>query len=69
MCRLYHFESHLSTHAAHTTYRVGLTDLITTETSAVVAATGAHAIALLTEWDEFASLDYKGQCDCCKVNG
>lgn len=37
----------------------GLTDLITTETSAVVAATGAHAIALLTEWDEFASLDYK----------
>lgn len=27
--------------------------------SALSAATGAHAIALMTEWDEFASLDYR----------
>ena len=36
-----------------------MNDLIVTEQSAVAAATGAHAIALLTEWDEFATLDYK----------
>lgn len=37
----------------------GMSSLITTETSALSAATGAHAIALMTEWDEFAELDYK----------
>ena len=35
-----------------------LESLITTTSSAIEAATGAHAIALLTEWDEFADLDY-----------
>ena len=25
----------------------------------MAAVTGAHAIAVLTEWDEFAELDYK----------
>jgi len=32
---------------------------ITTAASAVEAATGAHAIAVLTEWDEFTTLDYQ----------
>jgi UDPglucose 6-dehydrogenase len=32
--------------------------MITTAASALEAATGAHAIALMTEWDEFTSLDY-----------
>jgi len=32
--------------------------LITTATSALDAVTGAHAIAILTEWDEFTALDY-----------
>ena len=36
----------------------GLNNLITTEATALAAATGAHAIALLTEWDEYISLDY-----------
>ena len=36
----------------------GLSNLITTEASALAAATGAHAIALLTEWNEYISLDY-----------
>lgn len=37
----------------------GLNGLITTAESALEAAEGAHAIALLTEWDEFAALDYQ----------
>lgn len=36
----------------------GLNDLITTAESALEAATGAHAIAIMTEWDEFAAYDY-----------
>ena len=35
-----------------------LEKLITTSSSAIEAATGAHAIAIMTEWDEFAALDY-----------
>jgi len=37
----------------------GLNDMIINESSAINAAKGAHAIALLTEWDEFAALDYQ----------
>ncbi len=37
----------------------GLDDLIVTASSAIEAATGAHAIALVTEWDEFTTLDYQ----------
>lgn len=37
----------------------GLNDMIITESSALNAAKGAHAIALLTEWDEFTALDYQ----------
>jgi len=36
----------------------GLEGMITTKTTALEAATGAHAIALMTEWDEFTTLDY-----------
>jgi UDPglucose 6-dehydrogenase len=36
----------------------GIDNLITTASSAIEAATGAHAIAILTEWDEFQQLDY-----------
>ena len=36
----------------------GADRLLTTEDSAYAAAAGAHAIILLTEWDEFTSLDY-----------
>ncbi len=37
----------------------GLDKMITNVPSAVEAATGAHAIALMTEWDEFTTLDYQ----------
>ena len=37
----------------------GLEDLITTSPSAMEAVTGAHAIAVMTEWDEFTSYDYQ----------
>jgi UDPglucose 6-dehydrogenase len=36
----------------------GVDKMINTVESAVEAATGAHAIALMTEWDEFSTLDY-----------
>jgi len=36
----------------------GLEQLIETAPSAMSAATGADAIAVMTEWDEFAQLDY-----------
>eukprot|EP00604_Paraphysomonas_vestita_P003258 CAMPEP_0174821478 /NCGR_PEP_ID=MMETSP1107-20130205/8609_1 /TAXON_ID=36770 /ORGANISM="Paraphysomonas vestita, Strain GFlagA" /LENGTH=460 /DNA_ID=CAMNT_0016038567 /DNA_START=122 /DNA_END=1504 /DNA_ORIENTATION=- len=36
----------------------GLDSLIITSASAIEAATGAHAIAVMTEWDEFTTLDY-----------
>lgn len=35
-----------------------LDSLVTTCSSALVAATGSHAIAVMTEWDEFVTLDY-----------
>jgi UDPglucose 6-dehydrogenase len=37
----------------------GMNDQIVTEDSAYAAAAGAHAIAVLTEWDEFKTLDYQ----------
>jgi len=37
----------------------GMSDQIVTEGSAYEAAKGAHAIAVLTEWDEFKTLDYQ----------
>lgn len=37
----------------------GLDKAIITAQSALEAATGAHAIALMTEWDEFTTLDYR----------
>eukprot|EP01037_Dinobryon_pediforme_P038707 gene38707-46888_t len=37
----------------------GLHKMIETSASAIEAATGAHAIAVTTEWDEFAALDYQ----------
>lgn len=37
----------------------GLEDLITTSPSALESAQGAHAIAVMTEWDEFTTLDYR----------
>lgn len=36
-----------------------LEDAITTSESAYAACDGAHALAILTEWDEFKTLDYK----------
>lgn len=36
----------------------GLSTSITTSASALEAAQGAHAIAVLTEWDEFVGYDY-----------
>jgi len=33
--------------------------MVTTCASAVEACTGAHAIAIMTEWDEFTALDYR----------
>jgi len=33
-------------------------NLIETSSSSIEAATGAHAIAILTEWDEFKELDF-----------
>ena len=36
----------------------GMNELIITEASALAAAKGSHALAILTEWDEFATLDY-----------
>ena len=36
-----------------------MNELITTESSALAACTGAHALAVLTEWDEFTKLDFK----------
>ena len=36
----------------------GFKDLVVTEPSADAAVEGAHAIAVLTEWDEFKHYDY-----------
>lgn len=36
----------------------GLESMVETSPSAIAAATGAHAIAIMTEWDEFTTLDY-----------
>lgn len=38
-------------------------DLATVETDPYEAAKGAHAIAIMTEWDEFTTLDYKRMYD------
>ena len=37
----------------------GLGDMVETAPDAYAAASGAHAIAVLTEWDEFKALDLK----------
>ncbi|CAE7444344.1 UGD4 [Symbiodinium microadriaticum] len=37
----------------------GLDDMILTCSSALEACRGAHAIAIMTEWDEFIGLDYR----------
>lgn len=37
----------------------GLNDLVLTVSSVMEACKGAHAIALMTEWDEFKTVDYK----------
>ena len=37
----------------------GVETLVSVERSAAVACSGAHAIVVLTEWDEFRSVDYK----------
>lgn len=37
----------------------GWEKLLTQETDPYVAAEGAHAVAVLTEWDEFKSIDFK----------
>lgn len=36
-----------------------LDSLVITSNSAMEAVVGAHAIAVLTEWDEFVNLDYQ----------
>jgi len=41
----------------------GVEKMITTCSSAMQAAVGAHAIAIMTEWDEFAAYDYKAIYD------
>lgn len=38
---------------------VGLEESITTSADAMSACEGAHALAILTEWDEFKTLDYE----------
>ncbi|GMH66671.1 hypothetical protein TrVE_jg7866 [Triparma verrucosa] len=43
----------------NTTTEPDLEKLITTSSSAYDACDGAHAIAVLTEWDEFKTLDYQ----------
>jgi UDPglucose 6-dehydrogenase len=37
----------------------GLDSMIKTETDPYEACKGAHAIALMTEWDEFKTYDYQ----------
>lgn len=51
-----------SCHLTPTTFP-GLNDFIITSPSAIEAARGAHAIAVMTEWDEFATLDYQAIFD------
>ncbi len=51
-----------SCHISPTTFQ-GLDDYIVTADSALEAARGAHAIAVMTEWDEFVSLDYRAVFD------
>jgi len=41
----------------------GVDSMITTCASTMEACTGAHAIAVMTEWDEFKTLDYKAIFD------
>jgi UDPglucose 6-dehydrogenase len=37
----------------------GLEEAVTTAPDAYAACDGAHALAVLTEWDEFKDLDYE----------
>eukprot|EP00632_Arachnochrysis_sp_CCMP2950_P002293 CAMPEP_0185715388 /NCGR_PEP_ID=MMETSP1164-20130828/40713_1 /TAXON_ID=1104430 /ORGANISM="Chrysoreinhardia sp, Strain CCMP2950" /LENGTH=471 /DNA_ID=CAMNT_0028382981 /DNA_START=42 /DNA_END=1457 /DNA_ORIENTATION=- len=41
------------------TTQPGFSDLIVTETDPYAAAAGAHALCIVTEWDEFKTLDYQ----------
>lgn len=41
----------------------GLNKLVTTSGSMLEAATGSHAIAVMTEWDEFANADFQALYD------
>jgi UDPglucose 6-dehydrogenase len=45
-------------HVNTTSYPTLHSQIVNTS-SAIEAATGAHAIAVLTEWDEFAAYDYR----------
>ena len=45
----------------------GMDNMVLTCASAIEAATGAHAIAIMTEWDEFTTYDYQAIYDVmCK---
>jgi UDPglucose 6-dehydrogenase len=44
--------------AVNTSTYPQLHNMITTSATAMEAATGAHAVCILTEWDEFAKYDY-----------
>lgn len=51
-----------SCHINHSTFS-GLDSFVITSSSAIEAATGAHAIAVMTEWDEFTTMDYQAVFD------
>lgn len=53
------FEEFNYTVGVNDTTLPGFSGLVHTASSALEAATGAHAIAVMTEWDEFAALDYQ----------
>eukprot|EP00299_Pterocystis_sp_00344_P018529 c924_g1_i1.p1 GENE.c924_g1_i1~~c924_g1_i1.p1 ORF type:complete len:491 (+),score=95.14 c924_g1_i1:40-1473(+) len=51
--------SDLEAYNARKNLGIDVKKYVTVETTALAAITGAHAIAILTEWDEFSSLDYE----------
>ena len=53
------FEEFNYTLSLNETTLPGMGQMIATCSSAIEAATGAHAIAVMTEWDEFVAYDYK----------